>query len=341
MRDRWTPSIARSKRDSATKSRSETASSEFSKRPWNPSSAATEVGVEGQRGAGQRPGAQRRDVEPVHRREEPVDVARQRPAVRQEVVGQQHRLGPLQVGVAGQVHVARLAGPLGQGVLERQHVLGDVDQRPAAPQAQRGRHLVVAAPAGVQLGPHVAGQLGHPALDRRVHVLVAGGEDEGAAGQLVLDGVEGVEELGHLVVAEDARLAQALHVGARPGQVVGGQGAVEGQAHREVRHRVGHPGRDPALPQRHAPPPPASRSGGFVAAAGPRPAPAATTTLPHPGPTGARTPRRRRGGRCRRRRRWPGRGRRGPPGCAGRRRCTCPVPRSAGAPRPSRGAGSR
>ncbi len=58
------------------------------------------VGVEGQRRTGQGARTQRRDVEPVHRGQQPVDVPGQGPAVGQQVVGQQHRLGPLQMGVA-------------------------------------------------------------------------------------------------------------------------------------------------------------------------------------------------------------------------------------------------
>ncbi len=59
------------------------------------------VGIEGQGRACQRTGAQRRDVEPATAVEQAVDVARERPQVGQEMVGEQHGLGPLQVGVAG------------------------------------------------------------------------------------------------------------------------------------------------------------------------------------------------------------------------------------------------
>ena len=149
------------------------------------------VGIERERRAGQRSRTQRGDVEPVDRGQQPVDVAGQCPPVGQQVVGQQHRLGPLQMGVAGQVDVAGLEGALGQDVLEGDDLAGHLDQRAAAPQAQVGGDLVVAAAAGVQLGPDVAGELGDPALDRGVDVLVVGGEDERPRGELLLDLVEG------------------------------------------------------------------------------------------------------------------------------------------------------
>ena len=210
-----------------------------------------EIGVEREGGAGQRSRAERRDVQPVHRHQEPVDVTRQGPAVGQQVMGQQHRLGPLQVGVAGQVDVGGLAGALGQDVLEGHDLGGHADQRPPAPQAQVGGDLVVAAAPGVQLGADVAGQLGDPALDGGVDVLVARLEDEGAGGDLLLHQVQGVQEVGHLAVGQDADLPEPLDVGPRAGQVVGGQHLVEGQADGEVRHGVRHTRRDAALPQGH------------------------------------------------------------------------------------------
>ncbi len=152
-----------------------------------------EVGVERQRRAGQGARAERRRVEPVHRGEQAVDVAGQRPAVGQEVVGQEHGLGPLHVGVTGEVDVGGVDGALGQRVLERHDLEGHADQGAAAPQAQRGGHLVVAAPPGVQLGAHVADQLGHAPLNRSVDVLVARGEGEHAAVELLFDHVERVD----------------------------------------------------------------------------------------------------------------------------------------------------
>ena len=134
--------------------------------------------IDRQRRAGERAGAEGRHVEALDGRHEAVDVAGQRPAVGQQVVGQQHGLGPLDVGVAGQVGVAGRLGPGQQHVLQVDDEAGDVDQLALAPQPQVRGHLVVAAARGVQLGAGAAGQLGDPALDGGVDVLVALGEGE-------------------------------------------------------------------------------------------------------------------------------------------------------------------
>ena len=102
------------------------------------------------------------------------------------MVGQAHRLGPLQVGVAGHEGVHVLAGAVhqrayqvGQGLLLRLR---------AAPHPQEGvgDHLVVAAAARVQAASGVACDLGEAALDRRVDVLITGLECERAGLELSL-----------------------------------------------------------------------------------------------------------------------------------------------------------
>ena len=67
-----------------------------------PSSAAVHGGIERQARAGERAGAERRDVGRVVGAAQPLVVARERPGVRGEVVAEQHRLGALQVRVARQ-----------------------------------------------------------------------------------------------------------------------------------------------------------------------------------------------------------------------------------------------
>ena len=130
------------------------------------------MGIERQGRARQGPRAQRRHVEPLDRREQAIDVARQRPAVGEQVMSEQHGLRALHVRVAGEVRVARVRRPIEEHLLQRQDARRDDPQLALAPQPQRCRHLVVSAPARVELAARRARDLGDPAFDRGVDVLV-------------------------------------------------------------------------------------------------------------------------------------------------------------------------
>ena len=93
-----------------------------------------------------------------------------------------------------------------------------------------GGHLVVAAAPGVEPGAGLAGQLGDPALDGGVDVLVAGLEDEGPLGQLLLDLGERAEQDTGLLGDIEPAAAEATDMGPAAGDVVGGEPAVEREA---------------------------------------------------------------------------------------------------------------
>ena len=178
-RERCTPSSARSKSASATKSRSDTASSEFSKRRG---SRAPRPRSRGRAAGTTRPARPRRAATTFSRStvvEQSVDVAGEGPAVREQVVREQHRLGPLQVRVARAGRRRRpRAARWASDVLERDDLAGDADQRAAGTTAAGRWPPGRCGCARCGAWRRVARELGDPPLDRGVDVLVARREDE-------------------------------------------------------------------------------------------------------------------------------------------------------------------
>jgi hypothetical protein len=169
-------------------------------------------------------------------------------------VGEEDRLGPLQVGVAGQVGLTGSGRPRQEDLLQVEHPAGDGEQLPLGVEAQVGGDLVVTAAAGVQAGADVAGDLGHPALHRRVDVLVARGEGEAARRELLAHSRQGSEEDLAVGGPEQADPYQPPHVGGRAGQVVGGEAPVDAQAHGVGEQLLGRTGPlEAPLPEGHDP----------------------------------------------------------------------------------------
>ena len=186
--------------------------------------------------------------------EQPVDVAAERPAVGEQVVGQQHRLGPLQVGVAGQVDVAGGLGPVEQHVLQVDDALGDVDAaRACTTAAGRWRPGRCGCAPVCSLAPGGAGELGDPPLDGGVDVLVARRRTRTCprpSRSTTWSSAASIASRSSSVSSPTR--ASPRDVGARAGDVVAPQPPVERQAH-GVRHQlVGGPAREPPVPERRA-----------------------------------------------------------------------------------------
>ena len=181
-----------------------------------------------------------------------VDVTRERPEVREEVVREQHRLRALEVRVAREVVVgARGLRPLEQHLLQTVHPARGVGALALEEQAQRGRDLVVAAAAGVELRAGRPRELGDAALDRGVDVLVAGTEHEGAVGELDSDPIERGDHQRRLLVGEQTRAREHRDVRARAHDVVGREALVEREALGEREQLVGRTVGEAAVPEGH------------------------------------------------------------------------------------------
>ena len=183
-RERCTPSSAAAKQNSAAKSRSLTASIELSAARSKPSSAATASGSRRSDEPGERAGAQRADRRPLVPVLQPVDVAGDGVRVRQQLVGDEHRLGVLQVGHARRGDVLVPLGEPEQRELQGRQLRHQGPDVVPQVQPQVGGDLVVAAAPGPQLAAERAELLEQPALEGLVHVLVGLDRRERAGGHL-------------------------------------------------------------------------------------------------------------------------------------------------------------
>ncbi len=297
IRERWTPIIAAAKRNSAAKSRSDTASMELAIAPSNPSSAAVASGSSGSDEPASAPAPERRVRRAGVPVAQPLDVAGEGVGVLGQLVAERHRLGVLQVGEAGGGGVDVALGLVDERLLQ----IGQGEDHAAGLGAQVepevGRHLVVAAAPGAELAAERAEPLDQAALQRGVHVLVGRRRREVPAGDVALEPVEGLHHLRELVVVQQPGPVQDAGVGPRRGQVVRRQPPVEVHRQGQRGQRVGRPALEPATPQ----PQRAGLLGHVSPSAGRGPRPAGWA-----GPTAARSPWPGTGRRCRRCRTWPG-----------------------------------
>ena len=153
-----------------------------------------------------------------------------------------HGLRALEMRVARHRRLRLGLGPFEHGLRERGDRRAGLGARIGDVEPERGRDLVVAGAAGVDLPPDLAEQ----PLDRAVDVLVLGTQWHRATGDLG----EPRLRLGELAVVQQARRVQPPRVHGRCLAVVGQELGVvrtEERAHRRIERAA-----DAPAPERHA-----------------------------------------------------------------------------------------
>jgi hypothetical protein len=184
---------------------------------------------------------QRRRPEAEHVRPSPA-VGQPRPialeflAVGEPIVLSQHRLGSLEVGVAGQDHArVALAPPYKRPLQVYQAAIDRVDRIPH-PQPHVGRHLVVAASGRVELATDVADPLDQCPLDVHVDVFQFHVVLKRPLLNLLADGRQSLLNLQALLGLQQPDMRQHLRMGDRRLDVLRIQPPVEAHALGELLH---------------------------------------------------------------------------------------------------------
>ena len=143
------------------------------------------------------------------------------------MVGEEHGLGPLKMGVAGDHRLGMPSPQLDQGTLEVAHLAFEQDDLVPEPQPDVEGDLVVARAGGVELrgGRHAAGQL---RLDVHVDVLQLRLPLEGSRLDFGAQGVQTGDDLLPFLAGEHPDRLQHRGVGGRAEEVVAPEPPVEG-----------------------------------------------------------------------------------------------------------------
>ena len=211
------------------------------------------VPVDREADAGERPRAERRGQGGRDRVAQPRPVAVEHPHVREQVVRQPNRLGPLAVRVTGQDRVDVGLGLGEQRLAERAQPLRLPHRRGPQVQQRVGDDLVVAAPGRVEPPPGVADELGQAALDGGVDVLVARGERERAVGELAGDPLQALVDGGGVGGGDDPPGAEHPGVRARGRDVLRPHAPVDRQRGVDAVEGLIRAGAEAAAPQAPAP----------------------------------------------------------------------------------------
>ena len=179
------------------------------------------LAIDGVRDAGEGATAERQLVHDGHGVEEAVQIAIEHLHVGEHVMREEHRLGALEVRVAGHDGVGVLLGEVDQRGLQRDEVDGGASRRLDDVEAEVGSDLVVAGAGGVELAGERADLLCEAGLDVHVDVFELRLEDECAVLELVEDLVEAPFDLAGFGGGDDVLAREHAGVGNRRLDVLG------------------------------------------------------------------------------------------------------------------------
>ena len=159
---------------------------------------------------------------------EALEVADERPGVREEVVREQDRLRVLQVRASRHHRIGMRGGLRGERVEELHDEVGDALPVVEQVEPHEGRDLVVAAAARAELAAQLRTDgRDQFALEGEVHVLVFGERADHAVADAAVDHVDALEHPGELVRVEIPGRGEGPGVRTRALEVVGREHPVE------------------------------------------------------------------------------------------------------------------
>ena len=202
-------------------------------------------------GARERARAQRRDVEAGARVGQAAPVALGHLDVGEQVVGEEDRLGRLDVRCARQDRRPVALGEVDKSPLEVAQRAVELVDRAAGPEPHVRRDLVVAGAAGVEAAGQRPDLLDQGDLDVHVDVFERRVPGRAPGSDVVGKGGEAVDEGLDLVLGQETGPAEAANVGDRTGDVVGGEGGVDLDRAGEVRDPRVRLAAEPSAPGPH------------------------------------------------------------------------------------------